>query len=225
MTSNVRNIGTGLEILDMVLDSAQLIQIVPKLYNRYVKGEQSTEDKQKELIQMIQAGKSQEALEETINSWTTGLSDDDEMRLLRDVCHLVTGSQITAEEGYKFFAFLDSCDTELRGRFREAYISDKDPIMRWGVIVVMAKLPNDDQRHTFLSGTGLMDPTLIQQLIDVLKTPINAAGDWVRERLPELEYNHAVRHLNKLLLASQLPKQPAPGGWGAAFKAMIKFEI
>lgn len=239
MADNMRNLGKGLEIMDMVLDSAQLIQIVPRLYNRFVKGEQSAEEKQQELIEMIHSGKSPEAMEETINSWTTGLSDEDEMRLLRDVCHLITGSQITIEEGYNFFAFLNSCDVELRGRFREAYITDKEQIMRWGVVVVIAKLPDDDLRMMFMKGAGLMDPTMVEQLVAALQVPLDTMGDWARERLPVLEANHALREANKLdaanitrkrtLLDKLLKREPSDppksGSWAAAFRAMFKFEI
>jgi hypothetical protein len=208
--------GTALEFFDMALDSTALLTFLPRLYNTFFKKEKASD--QEKVKSLLEEGKQTEALEEVISSWSTGLSDKDEMRLLRDVCYLITGSKITPEEGYAFYSFLENTNVALRKRFREAYITDKDPIMRWGVIIVLAKLPDDDQRMAFLVGGGLTDPTLMEEFMAAAGTSFTQLGNYARAKIPELKR----RQFDREITADPCEKK---GGWGNAFEAMFKFKL
>lgn len=213
--------GTALELFDMALDSTALLTFLPRLYNTFVKKEKAPD--QEKVKSLLEEGKQTEALEEVISSWSTGLSDKDEMRLLRDVCHLITGSKITSEEGYAFYSFLEKADSALRKRFREAYITDKDPIMRWGVIIVLAKLPNDEQRMAFLVGGGLTDPTLLEEFMVAAGSSFAKLGDYARTRMPELKRRKLKRRKFDRKITSSPDEEK--GGWGDTFKAMKGFKL
>ncbi len=208
--------GTALELFDMALDSTALLTFLPRLYNTFVKKEKAPDQEKVKLL--LEEGKQTEALEEVISSWSTGLSDKDEMRLLRDVCHLITGSKITPEEGYAFYSFLENTEVALRKRFREAYITDKDPIMRWGVIIVLAKLPDDEQRMAFLVGGGLTDPTLMEEFMYAAGTSFTQLGNYARAKIPELKR----RQFDREITTDHCEKK---GGWGDTFEAMLGFKL
>lgn len=208
--------GTALELFDMALDSTALLTFLPRLYNTFVKKEKAPD--QEKVKTLLEEGKQTEALEEVISSWSTGLSDKDEMRLLRDVCHLITGSKITLEEGYAFYSFLDNTDVALRKRFREAYITDKDPIMRWGVIIVLAKLPDDERRMAFLVGGGLTDPTSMEEFMLAIGMSFTQLGNYARANIPELKR----RQFDREITADPCENK---GGWTDAFKAMKRLKL
>lgn len=206
------NAGQVLEYLDMALDSAQLVSILPKMWNKF-QGNDNSGDKQKMIEELIKTGKIKDATEEVLNSWTTGLSGADEMRLLRDVCHLINDKKITPEQGYSFFSFLENAGVKLRTRFREAYITEREPGMRYAVIIVLAQLPDDPQRITFLKGNGLMDPTFVEEITEALGNPFDALGDWAREKIVVFEQKR-----NERLNAQPPPKR---SWWGDMWRFRI----
>lgn len=216
------NFGRGLEIFDMLLDSAQLFSILPRLYKKFVKGDEP-EKKQRRLEQLLEDGQVEVASEEVINSWTTGLSGADEMRLLGDVCFLIATAEknILPEEGYAFFSFLDKSGEKVRTRFREAYITEKTRDNRLDVIYVLAKLPNDEQRTAFLVGDGLLDPTLAEELFGALSAPIKGLARIAKADLPELEKKHAER------VAKRKPKEVRKhaGTFLGAIGSMFKLRL
>jgi hypothetical protein len=205
------NFGTVIEVLDMALDSAQLISILPRLFN---KKKDPDEEKQKQILKLLESGKIKDANEEVIHSWITGLTGADEIRLLGDVCVLIQEGTISVDEAYTFFSFLEHSSVVLRTRFRDAYIAERNPEKRKSIVTTISKLPDDEHRTTFMVGDGLTDATLWEQAIQALRGPLRRFGDLARGKIAEQEERRAQRLAN--------PAPPPNRSW---FQSMIRFKI
>lgn len=180
-------------IFDMFLDTAGLVQFVPTVFRFFFK-KKETDEKRQEFINALPENLKAEA-KDAIGSMSADFSDRDEFRLLGDVCWLVTGKKISAEEGFTFFRYLKACDEKLRTRFRKSYVSDKDDDYRRGVIMTLAKLDSDEKRQTYLEGPGLTDLTATEKWLksfgERYEAIWNAIGSLADHKLPEWEEEYA----------------------------------
>ncbi len=215
--------GNALEMLDMLLDSAQLIQVVPRLYKRYVKGENPDVEKIRELEGMIKDGKPHEAMAEVMSSWATGFSKKDNFMLLARVCGLIITERLTVDEGWEFFAFLERQNADFRKDFIDGFVSTSDMTQQNDVIVVLARLKDDAQRLAFFNGPGFNDPDSLEKALEAIKSPMERLGAAARKDLVRLE--ERVKELRDEAKANKKPRRQNEGTWTGALGSILKFRI
>lgn len=197
-----------LEGVDVLLDSAQLATLLPRVFN-YFKGKSAARNQQ--VAELVNQG----VQEENIGSFSASMGDADEMRLLSEMCYMINKKHITAEEGNSFFSFLKNGEIGIRRRFRDAYITETNRDKRLDVLAVMSKL-NNEQRENFLAGPGLTDPTLREELVQAIGHPLKHLSNIAAEHLPALEARKAQRDAER--------KKTAPKNlswWGKMWRLRI----
>lgn len=115
------------------------------------------------------AGKKDEAIA-ALRPHLGGLGLDDEMIFLSDMCALLRGGLITSAQAIKLAGYLAGLSQENRTRFREAHAKEPNHTIRYGNLVQLALLPGDAERTAFLTASGLMDRSPIEQVIADINT-------------------------------------------------------
>ncbi len=117
-----------------------------------------------EVVEMFKGGKIEEAkkhIEEALGK----RSLLDELTLSSDLLAVVRHNRLTRPQWNGLVAFLDALPEEVRTKFREAHVLEKEPTVRFANLTQLGLIPAT-QRVAFLRASGYFDPSNLQRLSD-----------------------------------------------------------
>jgi hypothetical protein len=122
-------------------------------------------DALKKAADLVAAGKKDEAMDALRPHMASGIGLEDEMIFVSDLCALLRGGLVTGPQAVALANFIAGLSQENRARFRAAHTKEPNHTIRYGNLVQLALLRNNRQRLAFLTASGLLDRSPIEQAV------------------------------------------------------------